>query len=83
MASLGIDIGGTFTDIVLMRDDGSIGTTKSPSTPGRLLDGLLAGVSALAEEEGTDLESLLAGLERIAHGTTAATNAFIERRGAC
>ncbi len=82
MASLGIDIGGTFTDIVLMRDDGSIRTTKSPSTPGRLLDGLLAGVSALAEEEGTDLESLLAGLERIAHGTTAATNAFIERRGA-
>ena len=82
MASIGIDIGGTFTDVVLMRDDGSIRTTKTPSTPGRLLEGLIAGVSALAEEEGTDLESLLAGLERIAHGTTVATNAFIERRGA-
>lgn len=82
MASIGIDIGGTFTDVVLMRDDGSIRTTKSPSTPGRLLEGLMAGVSAIAEEEGMDIDSLLQGLERIAHGTTAATNAYIERRGA-
>lgn len=82
MASIGIDIGGTFTDVVLMRDDGSIRTTKSPSTPGRLLEGLMAGISAIAEEEGTDLDTLLEGIERIAHGTTAATNAYIERRGA-
>ena len=82
MAALGIDIGGTFTDVVLMRDDGSISTTKTPTTPGRLLDGLMDGVAAIAGEEGIDVETLLWSLERIAHGTTQATNAYIERRGA-
>ena len=82
MTAVGIDIGGTFTDVVIMRDDGSIGTAKSPSTPGRLLEGLLAALGLVAEKEGMTLEDLLADVERISHGTTAATNAFIERRGA-
>ncbi len=82
MAAVGIDIGGTFTDVVIMHDDGSIDTSKSPSTPGRLLDGLLAALTLIAEKEGTSLEELLGKLDRISHGTTAATNAFIERRGA-
>ena len=82
MSSIGIDIGGTFTDVVVMGDDGSVSTTKSPSTPGRLLEGLLAALTAAAEKEQTDLAALLGGIDRIAHGTTVATNAFIERRGA-
>jgi N-methylhydantoinase A len=82
MAAVGIDIGGTFTDVVIMHDDGSIDTSKSPSTPGRLLEGLLAALTLVAEKEGTDLENLLENIDRISHGTTAATNAFIERRGA-
>ena len=82
MSSIGIDIGGTFTDIVVMGDDGSVSTTKSPSTPGRLQDGLLAALGAAAVKQDTDLATLLAGADRIAHGTTVATNAFIERRGA-
>ena len=82
MSAVGIDIGGTFTDVVVMHDDGSISTSKSPSTPGRLLEGLLAALTSVAEKEGTDLDSLLADVDRISHGTTAATNAFIERRGA-
>ena len=82
MSSVGIDIGGTFTDIVVMGNDGSVSTTKSPSTPGRLLEGLLATLSAAAEKEQTDLATLLGRIDRIAHGTTVATNAFIERRGA-
>ena len=82
MSSIGIDIGGTFTDVVVMGDDGSVSTTKSPSTPGRLQEGLLAALAAAAEKEKIDLATLLGRIDRIAHGTTAATNAFIERRGA-
>ena len=82
MSSVGIDIGGTFTDVVVMGDDGSVTTTKSPSTPGRLQEGLLAALTAAAEKEKTGLAALLERLDRIAHGTTVATNAFIERRGA-
>jgi len=82
MTAVGIDIGGTFTDVVILRDDGSVGTTKTPSTPGRLQEGLFEAINAIAEKEKISLEELLASVERIAHGTTAATNAFIERRGA-
>ncbi len=82
MSSVGIDIGGTFTDVVVMGDDGSVSTTKSPSTPGRLQEGLLAALTAAAEKEKIDLATLLGRIDRIAHGTTVATNAFIERRGA-
>ena len=65
MTAVGIDIGGTFTDVVIMRDDGSIGTAKSPSTPGRLIEGLLAALTLVAEKESSTLEELLA-----THGTT-------------
>ena len=82
MTAIGIDIGGTFTDVVMMRDDGSLATSKAPSTPGKLVEGLLAALADIAVQEGAELEALLSGVERIAHGTTAATNAFIERRGA-
>ena len=82
MTAIGIDIGGTFTDVVMMRDDGSLASSKAPSTPGKLVEGLLAALADIALQEGVEVESLLAGVERIAHGTTAATNAFIERRGA-
>ena len=82
MSSVGIDIGGTFTDVVLMGADGSVSTTKSPSTPGRLQEGLLAALTAAAEKQQADLPTLLGRIDRIAHGTTVATNAFIERRGA-
>jgi len=82
MAAIGIDIGGTFTDLVLMRDDGSLVSTKAPSTPGQLLEGLLAAAADAAQLEGVGLDEFLNGVDRVAHGTTAATNAYIERRGA-
>ena len=71
MTAVGIDIGGTFTDVVILRDDGSVGTTKTPSTPGRLQEGLFEAINAIAEKEEISLEELLASVERIAHGTTA------------
>ncbi|HMO56478.1 MAG TPA: hydantoinase/oxoprolinase family protein [Roseiflexaceae bacterium] len=66
---LGIDIGGTFTDFVLLRN-GHITTHKLLSTPADPADALLAGVADLGAPA------------QIVHGTTVATNALLERRGA-
>jgi len=80
--TIGIDIGGTFTDTVVIDDAGDVSTYKSPTTPGALLEGLLVNLRDAAGERGLSLEEFLADVDRVAHGTTAATNAFIERRGA-
>ncbi len=80
MTAVGIDIGGTFTNVVAMRGDGSLRTTKAPTTPGRLLDGLMVGLTEAAALEGLEPDTMLASMDRIAHGTTAATNAYIERK---
>ena len=77
---VGIDIGGTFTDTVVIDVDGAVSTFKTPTTPAALLEGLEANLRQAAADEG--LDSFLDRVERIAHGTTAATNAFLERRGA-
>ena len=69
--TVGIDIGGTFTDTVVVDDDGRLSSFKSPTTPGNLLDGLLVNLREAADG---DLDDFLAAVERIAHGTTAATN---------
>jgi N-methylhydantoinase A len=75
---IGADVGGTFTDVVVERSDGSYASTKVLTThdaPERaILDGLerLAGAEAI----------VLADVEQFIHGTTLATNALIERRGA-
>ena len=78
----GVDIGGTFTDTVVMGDDGAISVYKSLTTPGSLLDGLLENLGTAAADQGLSLEAFIGQLQRIAHGTTAATNAYIERRAA-
>jgi len=80
--AIGIDIGGTFTDTVVMDDTGAIRTYKSPTTPHALIEGLLDNIEQAARGEGRDARSFLATVGRIGHGTTAATNAYIERRGA-
>jgi len=71
--SVGVDIGGTFTDAVAVGADGSMRTAKALTTPGTLADGVM-----------TAVERLGVGLEEISsfvHGTTAGLNAFLERRG--
>ena len=80
--TLGVDIGGTFTDMVVMDADGTVSTYKAPTTPAQLLDGVLACLSDAAATRGMAVQDFLVGIERIAHGTTAATNAYLERRGA-
>jgi N-methylhydantoinase A len=72
VAILGVDVGGTFTDAVLV-EEGRIRTAKVP-TAARQEESVLA----VARAVGAD-----AGVTRFAHGTTVATNALLERRGAC
>jgi N-methylhydantoinase A len=79
---IGIDVGGTFTDLVLADDAGRVVIAKSPSTPQDQSVGVLAGLGDLAGRVGLDLPDLLARTERIVHGTTVATNALLERKGA-
>jgi N-methylhydantoinase A len=70
MAILGVDVGGTFTDAVLL-DDGRIETAKVLTRP-RQEESVVAAARAVNA----------AGVERFAHGTTVATNALLERKGA-
>ncbi|PYM21949.1 MAG: 5-oxoprolinase [Candidatus Rokuibacteriota bacterium] len=82
MIRIGIDVGGTFTDLVAVDERGRVAIAKAASTPRDPSDGLLDGLALLAAELGTDVQGLLARTERIVHGTTVATNALLERKGA-
>ncbi len=75
---VGIDIGGTFTDIVLLATDGQVISAKLPSTPDDYSRGIAEGLAASFAEHG------LAGatVDEVIHGTTVATNAIIEKKGA-
>jgi len=77
-----VDIGGTFTDCVLVDRQGNHRTAKVLSTRDDPVAGVLAGLSRLAETAGVDLPTLLERTERLGHGTTIGTNAVLERRGA-
>jgi N-methylhydantoinase A len=82
MHRIGIDVGGTFTDLVAIDDAGRATLAKVPSTPEDPSEGVLDGLRLLADTLGLGLATLLAGTERIVHGTTVATNALLERKGA-
>lgn len=76
---VGIDIGGTFTDLVLIDDGtGEQAIGKVLTTPGDPSEAVEEGLRGLLEREGVDA----AQLKTIIHGTTLVTNALIERRGA-
>ena len=79
---IGIDVGGTFTDLAAVDEAGTVVIAKSASTPADPSEGLIDGLAILAESLGCDLATLLARTERIVHGTTVATNALLERKGA-
>src|ERR671937_1522185 len=82
MWRIGIDVGGTFTDLAAVDETGRVVIAKCASTPRDQSEGLMEGLGLLAAECGTDLAGLLARTERIVHGTTVATNALLERKGA-
>ena len=79
---IGIDVGGTFTDVVGIAADGRTTLAKAASTPADQSEGVLAGISGLAEMLGLPVATLLSQTARIVHGTTVATNALLERKGA-
>src|SRR5262245_43744568 len=75
MLWLGVDVGGTFTDLVLFDvAAGTLRVLKTPSTPGNQAEGILIGLDRLGIPA--------ANLKRIAHGTTVATNTALEGNGA-
>src|SRR5260370_31435603 len=82
MYRIGIDVGGTFTDLVAIDAGGATVLAKVPSTPQDPSLGVLDGLSLLATRLGLGLGALLASTDRIVHGTTVATNALLERKGA-
>lgn len=76
---LGVDVGGTFTDLLLFnQDSGAFWRHKTPSTPHDSSEGILNGVTAICEEAGV----AAADIEYLLHGTTVATNAVLEGKGA-
>ena len=72
-ASVGVDVGGTFTDLVLFDPiSGRLTVGKVPSTPANQADGVMAGLGGLVPDLGC--------LDRLIHGTTVSTNALLERK---
>jgi N-methylhydantoinase A len=81
---IGIDVGGTFTDFLLVRSDGSFATYKTFTTPQDQSVGIMHGLQQFAQNESgsTGLASLLANVDLILHGTTATTNSVLTGSGA-
>ena len=75
---VGVDIGGTFTDIVLCRSDGRLHVKKVSSTPSDPSQAVIAGLGEVLAENGLDP----AGVDTVVHGTTVGSNCILERTGA-
>ncbi len=72
---IGIDTGGTFTDVVAFDEEtGELVTTKTPSTPSNPADGFLAGIDKVLGLMGADGSAI----DAVSHGTTVATNQLLE-----
>src|SRR4051812_43098240 len=79
---IGVDVGGTFTDLVLIDADGTLRVAKVPSTPSDPSEGVLAAVAMAAAEADLTVRRLLESCSHFVHGSTVATNIVVERRGA-
>ncbi len=73
---LGVDVGGTFTDAVLVGADSAVHTAKVPSTPAQQADAVLEAVRRVLARAGAQASQV----ERFSHGMTVATNALLEGR---
>ena len=79
MRRIGIDVGGTFTDVVLLDEmSGEVWSTKVPTTPAEPTVGAIDGLKAILEMSGSAPDAV----EFVGHGTTIATNMVIEGKGA-
>ena len=76
---LGVDVGGTFTDLLLIHEEtGDLARVKTPSTPADPSQGVLTGVERVLEQRQVSLKEV----SHLMHGTTVATNAVLESKGA-
>jgi len=78
----GIDIGGTFTDCVVIDKKGQFTSAKSLSTPADRSVGIYNVLTAAAKKRGEKIEEMVGKIALLSHGTTIGTNALIERTGA-
>lgn len=76
------DIGGTFTDVVVVDDKGNTNIFKSPTTPENRMLGVIEGLKIAAEHYEQSLEELMTRCDFISHGSTVSTNALIEGKTA-
>lgn len=75
---VGADIGGTFTDIVVVRSDGALLVNKTPSTPGDPSQAVLVGLTELLKKSGIDPATVV----EVVHGSTIGSNTILEKKGA-
>ena len=78
---IGVDTGGTFTDVVVMTESGEIWTAKASTTPDDFSRGVMDALSEAARAVGIERAELLARTTLLKHGSTVATNALITRSG--
>lgn len=81
MFRIGVDVGGTFTDFLLLDNEGTSSVFKTPSTPADPSIGVLNGFRKMAEKVGMSLEKFVSKVELIVHGTTVTTNAALTGNG--
>lgn len=79
---VGVDIGGTHTDFIVLDGDDHLDTHKTSTTPERFADGVVNGIGEIADGYGLSVAKFLAATDRIVHGTTVTTNAVLEGKEA-
>ncbi|MBI2370311.1 MAG: hydantoinase/oxoprolinase family protein, partial [Deltaproteobacteria bacterium] len=79
---VGVDTGGTFTDVAVLAETGELVLDKAPTTPDDFSRGVLDALEGAARSLGLDLRGLLGRCRLFKHGTTVGTNALITRTGA-
>jgi N-methylhydantoinase A len=79
---VGVDIGGTFTDCVIIDENGAVTTAKAPSTPHNFAEGMIDAIDGAAEKLGLAAGQLYEQVALLSHGTTVGTNAVVQKRGA-
>ncbi len=75
--TIGVDVGGTFTDFYAASDEGQVHVGKTASTPSNPAQAILEGLSSLCQRHGIPAQEI----KRLSHGTTVGTNALIQRKG--
>ncbi len=82
MYSIGIDVGGTFTDLIIVDEENELNMMKIPSTPENPLEGIQEGLKEIAARFECSPEDLVKNVDRLVHGTTVATNMMLQYNGA-